>query len=260
MRVALSGRQNREYLKKADEVIVEYRDHNFIYDLVEINPKAIITLYIPNTDEEINWKRFEQYKVICKNGFRIMATRATDLFEAKERGFQFFSALPVYDGYQLNAFINLGVCAARIAGQLAHQLDFLEEKTDIEIRAIVNSPNTILGYRPLTGSWYRPEDIKDLPQIDVIEFDARDNRQEQALYRIYVERKEWPGRLNEIINDIEDDDIMNRMIPPEFTERRANCRMSCMNGGSCHYCERVADVAKIEFIREVKLGRGENVE
>ena len=50
------------------------------------------------------------------------------------------------------------------------------------------------------------------------------------------------------------------MIPPEFTERRANCRMSCMNGGSCHYCERVADIAKIEFIREVKLGRGENVE
>ena len=259
MRVALSGRQNREYMKKADEVVVEYRDHNFIYDLVEINPKAIITLYIPNIDN-IDWKKLEQYKVICKNGFRIMAIQVNDLLKAKELGFQFFSALSVYDGYQLNALIDLGVCAVRIAGQLAHQLNFLEEKTNIEIRAIVNNPNTFLNYRPLIGSWFRPEDIKNLPQIDVIEFDTRDNRQEQALYRIYVERKEWPGRLSEIINDIQDDDIMNRMIPPEFTERRANCRMSCMNGGSCHYCERVADIAKIEFIREVKLGRGENVE
>lgn len=88
MRYVLSARQNREYLKKADEVIVEYRDRKFIYDLVEINPNAIITLEIPvEKKEEINWKQLEQYKIIAKAGFRIMAYNLEDLYEAKQLGF-----------------------------------------------------------------------------------------------------------------------------------------------------------------------------
>lgn len=75
----------------------------------------------------------------------------------------------------------------------------------------------------MRGAWFRPEDLYKIEAIDVCEFFHKDNRDEQALYRIYAENHEWPGELNLIIKDIEDKDILNRMLPPEFQEKRSNC-------------------------------------
>jgi len=46
MRFCLNGNQTQEYLKKADEVMIQFKDHNFIYDLKKINPNIIVTLAI----------------------------------------------------------------------------------------------------------------------------------------------------------------------------------------------------------------------
>lgn len=249
MRYCLSARwQTIPYLKKASEIVVEYRDRNFIYDIVEANPTAVIDLYIPRSEDIVNFESLKQYKTICRAGFRIMADTFNMLYDAKQYGFEFFSSKPIYDGYHLFSMIDFGVCAVRIAGQLTHQLDMIKKNTDVEIRVIANVADV---YRPMITGWFRPEDLLKLPQIDVCEFDFRDAREEQALYRIYAEKKEWLGRLSEIIHNIEDTQVINRLIPPEFTERRANCRMSCMNGGECHYCERVAKFANEKFVEKI---------
>lgn len=130
-------------------------------------------------------------------------------------------------------------------------MDYLKT-INIEKRIIANATDSFLNYKPIIGSWFRPEDLINLPEIDVCEFQTNNIYQEQALYRIYAEKKEWPGRLSEIIFDIKDQDIMNRMLPPEFTKQRLNCNQTCENGGSCHYCERVTNIAKIEYIKKVK--------
>ena len=190
-----------------------------------------------------------------------MAYNIEDLYEVKQLGFQFFSAYKIRYGYQLFALIDMGVCAARIGGQLAHQLDMLEEKTNIEIRAIVNDTDTYIGFKPEIGSWIRPEDLVNLPQIDVCEFMSKDIAQEQALYRVYAERHEWPGRLKEIIPAFNNDELFNRLIPEDFGARRANCRQSCMNGGSCQYCGRTIKLSTLDFALEaIRAVKGENEE
>ena len=88
--------------------------------------------------------------------------------------------------------------------------------------------------------------------IDVCEFNVSTNREEQALYRIYAEQHEWPGELYMIVKDITNKDIFNRMIPPEFQERRSNCGMRCQVGGHCHFCDTITYLANPELLKPIK--------
>lgn len=149
------------------------------------------------------------------------------------------------------ALVDFGVCDIRVGGSLVHQLDFLKT-LPVNIRVFANNSTTWLGYKPIIGSWIRPEDLYKLDAIDICEFFYRDMAEQQALYRIYAENKEWPGELYMIVKDIDDQRIMNRMIPPEFQERRSNCAMRCQSGSQCHYCETVAHLANPELLRPIK--------
>ncbi len=171
--------------------------------------------------------------------------------ECKKRNIPFFFSMAVDNAWILNSLINLGVCAARITGQLTHQLDYINT-LPIEIRVWANNPGAPFNYEPIIGGWFRPEDLYQLEAIDVCEFDAKDNRQEQALYRIYAERHEWPGELYILINSITDQTIMNRMIPPEFQQRRSNCNMKCQSGSHCHFCYMITHLANPEILKPIK--------
>ncbi len=151
----------------------------------------------------------------------------------------------------LNAVINMGVCAARITGELAHHLDYLKT-LPIEIRVWANQPGAPFNYEPLIGGWFRPEDLNELDAIDVCEFQTDNIQQEQALYRIYAEQKQWPGRLEIILKNFNNEEIINRMIPPEFQERRNNCRMRCQTGGNCRSCYSFAKLASLELLKPIK--------
>ena len=54
MKYCLNSRQNKEYLDKADEIKVEYRDRDFIFELCEKYPDKTLILNI-NTNE-IPWR------------------------------------------------------------------------------------------------------------------------------------------------------------------------------------------------------------
>ena len=220
---------------------------------MEINPTLSFVLYIPNdiniTDD--NWNEIKQYYIITKKKLKVALFDISNYQQAKNFDIPFFYAIPVQDGYSLNALINIGVCAARITGELAHNLDYLKD-LPIEIRVFVNNAGNFLNYNPIIGGWFRPEDINNLEAIDVCEFTFQTQKEEQALFRIYAENKEWPGELYLLVKDIKNEQILNRVIPPEFQKRRSNCGMRCMSGSHCHYCQTVCDFAKYEFLNKLK--------
>jgi hypothetical protein len=128
----------------------------------------------------------------------------------------------------------------------------------IEIRAYVNSSGAINPDDPnsdgLVGGWFRPEDMTNplvADAIQVAEFDFQNIEQEQALYRIYT-KGEWPGEVYMIVPSIHDKEILNRALPPNFIERRADCGQKCQRGSVCRFCKLVADFAKIERMKEIK--------
>lgn len=53
MKVCLSSRQSPAYLKKADEIKVEFRDRNSLPDIFDAYPEANVILEIP-PKEQIN--------------------------------------------------------------------------------------------------------------------------------------------------------------------------------------------------------------
>ena len=215
---------------------------------MEVNPTASYVLNI--NGNEVDWDKVEQYYIITKKNLKVALTNL-NYSECLQRKIPFFFSYAISEPWALNAIIDIGVCAARITGELAHRLDYLDT-LPIEIRVWANKSGTPFGYKPIIGGWFRPEDLNNLTAIDVCEFDPRDKKEEQALYRIYAENKEWSGELYMLVKDIEDQDIMNRMIPPEFQERRSNCGMRCQTGSHCHFCETITHLANLKLLKPIK--------
>lgn len=238
-------------MKKADEILVSWRDHDAIIDLMEINPNASYVLEVSDNDlTDEDWNKIQQYYIMTQKRFKVCLYN-TNINYCRKYNIPFFFAHAVSEPWALNAMIYLGVCAARVTGELTHNLDYLDT-LPIEIRVWANSSGAPFGYKPIMGGWFRPEDLENLTAIDVCEFQSHDNKEEQALYRIYAENHAWPGELYMIVKDIQDKTIVNRMIPPEFQERRSNCRMRCQNGGYCRYCETITHLANPDIIRPIK--------
>lgn len=55
-----------------------------------------------------------------------------------------------------------------------------------------------------------------------------------------------------LIKDIQNQDILNRLIPPQFQERRSNCKMRCQNGDSCHFCRTMTYFTRLKTMKKIK--------
>lgn len=252
----LSGSQDKEYLLKADEVNIPYSKLHYVAELLHLREgqvRVVITLDQP----QIDWEALHITYRACPN-CQVAINTPTDIVRCHQFGIDhYFFSFPIRDFYTLNYYINLGICAARIAPPLTHYLSSLVAY-DIEIRAYVNSSNAIEPDDPINngivGGWFRPEDMTNpivANAIQVAEFDADNIEQEQALWRIYT-KGEWPGELYYIIPSVHDKDILNRALPPEFIERRANCGQRCQRGGECHYCSLISSFAKLPMMKKIR--------
>lgn len=251
MRYCLSARQNKEYIQKADEISLKWKDIDHIIDIMEVNPEASYVVEINPTElENKDWDTVVQYYKMTQKKFKVALT-TFDFTQCVERKIPFMMAQPIESGWILNALIQKGICSARITGELAHNLNFLAT-LPIEIRVVANTSDAPFGYDPLVGGWFRPEDLYQLDAIDVCEFVSHDMREEQALYRIYAEQHEWPGELFMLVKDIQNQDILNRLIPPQFQERRSNCKMRCQNGDGCHFCRTMTYFTRLKTMKKIK--------
>lgn len=246
MKVCLSSRQAKEYLQKADEIKVDYRDKGSIFDLIEDYPDKTIILDCLNAD--IDWKLLERYKTICRNNFIICVGSVNELRQAHTLKIRRYLGYPIVSFWELDAIKQFDVDYIKLDMELFFQMDRVK-KIGIPVRAIPNiAYNDNLSHiNGINGQWIRPEDLESIygNYIAAIEFDDCDREKEQALYRIYIQNKEWRQPLNLIITNLDADGV-NRMIPRDVSEARLNCAQKCIKGGACRLCFRAFNLADPE--------------
>lgn len=258
MKYCLNSRQTSEYLKKADEIKVEARDHKSIPDLAEKYPNADIILNLGSTgDERITYENIKTYSILCQGKLIV----CTPKISPETRSFFENNNIKYYWGYEITTPYELKalaestkVCYVKIGAPLFFQQD-LVAKYGIPVRAVPNIAH--YNYLPhsdgVNGTWIRPEDVKLYePTIAAIEFEGIERQeQEQALYRIYAEEQAWPGKLDMIVQNLGIAQApTNRMIPSDLAETRRNCKQRCTwPNAACSLCYRYFSLADPEKLR-----------
>ena len=195
MKYSLSSRQSAEYLKKADEIKVEYRDRKIIPDLAEKYPNARINLVLPydwKSEQEIDWKEIYTYSKLTRDNFILGITSSNHLSQADEHKIDVYHRAPIHTFQELNDVRQSGIDEVILGAPLFFHLDKIKRYfPTMKIRAVANValPEGSMSYNDgVCGLWIRPEDVALYEEYGVttIEFFA-DHSAEQALYRIYAE-------------------------------------------------------------------------
>ena len=258
MKFAISARQDYEYLEKADEINVQYRDKDYIFDLIEKYPGK---KYVLDASDEINpdWNWIIQMAKACPDFILRVSRDYSHMLKCAEEDIPFFAGYPINDWAVFRAYVELGPTYVVPAGELFFRLDELK-KYNIPVRVCANRPflsNIVLGANTETdltipSEWIRPDDVPKYENyVDVIEFFDVEKSKEQALYRIYAQDKHWPGSLQMIINNLKTDATC-RLIEPEIFSRRINCGRKCLSGGPCRMCFHMFSLANYEKLKEYK--------
>lgn len=253
LKYSLSSRQTAEYLSKADEITVEYRDHKIIPDLAEKYPKARINLRLPyDFNTEIDWTEIRNDFILSRKNMIIGIITDEQRRNAHEIGADTYHRAPIHTFQELQDMRTAGMAEVILGAPLFFQLDKIKRYfPTLKIRAVANVAlleGSMTYNDGICGTWIRPEDVPTYePYIEVIEFHDELSA-ERALYRIYAEQKEWRGDINAIIKDI-DHVAVNRMIPPTLAESRLSCGQRCMENGVCHLCKRTFDLANADMWR-----------
>ena len=254
MKFCLRNRQTHEYLIKADEIKMEYRDYKSVIDLFERYPDKTIIVQIKYSDQP-DWNELELYKRMKPDNFICCVSSPVQGEICRDLGIKFYCGFPMETYYDLNRWLRLGVCYVRLGAPLFFDLPTAAKAVgNVPIRAVANVAYENLWGEDtgIHGTWIRPEDVELYENyISIIEFEDCDNHKEQALYRIYAEKHEWPGAVSMLISNIKTNAV-NRMIPPNFAERRIACKQRCEGKGNCQYCHIVLNLANPELIKDYK--------
>ena len=246
MKVCLSSRQAQTYLEKADEIFVLYKDKNSLEDLILKYPdKTFILQHSAAIDSDpIDWDRVKKWNILSKGKFHLCVSEPIEIKMAAEKGIKSFLGWLINDFETLNTVIKMGASYVYIGGSLFFDLDRVL-LTGAKVRATPNIAfrDGLFREDGVIGTWIRPEDLEVYENyIETIEFSQCTLDQEKALYRIYMEDKEWPGDLGLLVKDLNHLGV-NRMIHPELGLKRLNCRQICQSGGTCKFCYRILRLA-----------------
>lgn len=253
MKYCVSINLTYNYLSKADEIKLFYKDINGITKYSETYPQASFILLV-NPEDEVNWEELKRINIITKGKLYISVMSMNHFEKAKENGIKAFFDQEINTFYQLEALIKCGVAYIRLGAPLFFQLDKVRKMTDIPIRAVAN-----VAYRDflkrdngIFGTWIRPEDVEAYDDyITTIEFENCTIEKEEALFRIYSEEAKWPGQLDMIIDKL-NFSCENRMISSEFSRARLTCRQRCKETGMCSICKRMMMLANAEMIENYR--------
>ena len=237
MKFCLSSRQTPEYLRRADEIRVQYRDYNQIYDLIEQYPNATIILNCQDFIDSKFQKALRDFVTLVPERLILALFSFDSIDTAREFNIPFYIIHPVQTLEQLRALKEIGVCYALVDNLLAHQMH--EAKiVGVPLRAIPNIAHldSIPRNNGINGNWIRPENLQAYSlYIDAIEFGSQPERREQALFRIYHDEHIFPGDLGRIVQDLNATGE-NRYLSDEILMRRMNCELACTTSKNCSIC------------------------
>ena len=169
-----------------------------------------------------------------------------DILKEKNIHFNFFTNTLVNNIDIMQQLIDLQVTDMYIVEGLGFELEKISNylhKNNIQIRVFPNVAQSQWKNLPALKKFFiRPEDLEFYNQyIDIIEFFEADKKLD-VYYDIYMNKKKWFGRLDEIIIDF-NSSLDNKYVIPKFAELRAGCRRKCLQGESCHRCEQIENLA-----------------
>lgn len=247
MKYSLSYRVSPKYLAKADEIRIPYKAIERVGEFAEKYPNADLLLeadFTIPTEQEL-----QVAATLAKGRLKVRITNLETADYYKSFNIPYIWSFSPKDLYELNAVYETGVCEIQVNSifffqmgkEIARPLRF--NPTEAASSAIVPNVNTIVS------PYMRPEDQEMYEdRIDILELSAETPEKEEALFRIYAEDGEWPGRLDFIIPV--ETDAVNRMIPPEFALVRYDCALGCLRGTYCHLCERYLKMADPDLIKD----------
>ena len=237
MKYCVSGRQPRSVLKKADEIKLQYKDRDILFDYIKEMPDKLYILHIPKEEVELDWTLLRAH---ASNVNLMLCIENLNMAQlCFENGLKYYWHYPVFTWYELKGLIDMRPAYISLGAPLSFDLIKVKAKTNIPLRLV---PNLAFdAYIPrkngIYGSWIRPEDIKIYEEwVDVFEFVSDSLSQEATLLHIYQENGYWPGNLNLLFTNF-NVNVDNRGLPEEIGETRANCGQRCMVSSNCHFCE-----------------------
>ena len=234
MKYSISGRQPKELLQKADEIFIEYRDKDVLFDYVELYPDKKIVMFIPK-DIDVDWDLLKSFNEKLNLTLEVEQIKYTELVN-----FHWFWYFPITTYFELDSILTLNTSEVLIDGPLFFDLERVKELCkDVEIRAV---PNVAFdAYIPringICATYIRPEDVATYePYIDTLVFKYEDLKEERMLFQIYKEDQKWPGNLYFLIKNL-NKHVDNRGFEEDFASTRLNCRQTCCRNHICHFCE-----------------------
>lgn len=250
MKFCLRSRQSKQYLEKADEIKVDFKDRNSILDLaIDYPDKTIILVQHPG--DMLDYEELNTFKTLTKDHFIVCLSKLTFIKDLNYTEIPWYWGFPVTSFYQLRALKELGACYVILDAPIFFNMP-LAKKIGVPIRVIPNVAynDDIDKIDGVCGTWIRPEDLDAYSEyVDAVEFEDCDIKKEQAMYRIYAEDKEWPTDLGLLITNLNHTGT-NRMIGSEYSLRRLDCGQRCQEGNGCQICYRLLALANPKLIRD----------
>ena len=74
---------------------------------------------------EDDWEKLTELNIIWRNNFKLCCWDEEQLTKGIAAGLKSFAAYPVRDYQTFHSFVKMGVSDIRVAGALAHDLDFI---------------------------------------------------------------------------------------------------------------------------------------
>lgn len=238
MKYMMSCRQSLVDLEKADEIRIDYKDKNRIYDLIKEDQVINKNIYIyVQRNQEVDWNFLSSFKETFN--ITLAVEEIQTLAAGLSHGFRAFWSFPIYTYGELRWLISIGVSEVLLGAPLYFDLPQVKQVCgdNVEIRLIANdcANGDIFFEHPECGTYIRPEDVEAYSQyVSHLEFKTNTLTVEKALIGIYKSGK-WPGNLNLIINNL-NYNIDNRSFNVDFANRRIKCRQRCLRDDSCHLC------------------------
>lgn len=254
MKFCLSNKVASRYLEHATEIKLQYKDRNQIKKLSEKYPTASYLLTgIPDSLSPNQWEELQTLNLLAQNQLCIIIPNKHFIDDCKKYNIKFMFGYAISNWFELNSIIELGAYYVRLAPPLTHDLEKVWGRTvgRVKVRGIPNIAYDKFFPRNdgVAGSWIRPEDIEVYSKYyDIFEFEDCDSvEKEQTLFEIYT-RGEWAGDLKMLITNLDYPGV-NRMIPPELSQRRISCGQRCESNRTCHLCYRLLDLADPEKLK-----------
>ena len=250
MKVCIDWRKSFKYLDEVDEYNIDFKVDKIDKLLKFLDRYATgdkrVNISTPREGNNLSilssMKKKYDYNIAVKMNY--LKGEENSLSELKENGVPFFYSQYISNWESLNKYLEDGVSDVIISGELGFALPKVAAVVGgrAQTRVYVNISQYTYG-DSIKGFFIRPEAI-DLysDYVDIFEIYTSEGRL-NPLYEIFFKDKHWDGRLQEIVQYLDNPVNNYYILGNEFDHRRLQCGKKCIKGEKCSLCERIVELA-----------------